>query len=315
MDKGARVHFHAESGLIIDKEGSFQINGEVSGTEALENEVIFEGDRLEPGFADVAGQWGAVISLSETNTNIINHLTLKNATIGLLLQRVDPTTSGSPKLTINNSQIYNCLAFGILGQKAQITSENLVANYCGTASVALTLGGDSHFKHATIANYFNAFNQVPLLINNYADIGDTRFVTSAAATFENCVIYGSNNISLSLERIDPEDPSVTFNATFNNCLIKLYDTTNQLEDNELYPFDENQPALATYNAKTMELLAENSGDAKPDFADPADNDLHLGEDSAEIQNAGLNLGVTVDVEGRPRDNEPDLGAYEYVPAD
>ncbi|NNK87492.1 MAG: hypothetical protein HKO90_04355, partial [Flavobacteriaceae bacterium] len=57
IDAGARVHFHANSGLLITSGGSLKVNGEPStDTEVLEGEVIFEGDRLEPGFAEVPGQ-------------------------------------------------------------------------------------------------------------------------------------------------------------------------------------------------------------------------------------------------------------------
>lgn len=319
IDKGARVHFHADSGLIIDKDGAVQVNGEVSQTDELENEVIFEGDRLEPGFADVPGQWAFVLSFSERNDNLLNHITIKNAAAGLLLQKMDPQAEGTPKMTINNTQVYNCSLFGIRAQKAEINSENLVANYCGIASVALTQGGTYTFKHATIANYYNAFNQVPLLINDYADIEDTRYLSALSATFDNCIIYGSNSIGMSLENYAFDeglaDASLTFSVAFNNCLIKLFDTSNQLEDNDLYPFDDNDAARAAYNTVTRELLAESANDPKPDYVDPQDNDLHLGEDSVEIQNAGFDAGVTTDADGNPRDGSPALGAYEFVPGE
>ena len=62
VNPGARVHFHANSGLVIGKNAVLKINGGLSTTEALENEVIFEGDRLEPEFSNVPGQWGAIIN-------------------------------------------------------------------------------------------------------------------------------------------------------------------------------------------------------------------------------------------------------------
>ena len=51
MEAGTRVHFHADSGIIVTNGGTLNINGELStDPEALENEVILEGDRLEPLF-------------------------------------------------------------------------------------------------------------------------------------------------------------------------------------------------------------------------------------------------------------------------
>ena len=54
MEAGARVHFHADSGIIVTDNASLQINGALStDQETLENEVILEGDRLEPLYENI----------------------------------------------------------------------------------------------------------------------------------------------------------------------------------------------------------------------------------------------------------------------
>ena len=165
IDAGARVHFHAESGIIVDNTGIIKINGAPSTTEEMENEVIFEGDRLEPGFADVPGQWSGIRIFSGSEENSINHLTLKNAAVGLFVVRIDENTV--PFVNITNSQFYNCSAIGVLGRHANITGNNIVANNCGMASVALTQGGRYDFTHCTFAKYFSSFEQVPLAVKDY----------------------------------------------------------------------------------------------------------------------------------------------------
>ena len=63
------------------------INGQLSeDQELMEYEVIFEGDRLEPTYADVPGQWGAIWLREGSLDNQIDHLTLKNATLGLRVE-------------------------------------------------------------------------------------------------------------------------------------------------------------------------------------------------------------------------------------
>ncbi|NNJ88386.1 MAG: hypothetical protein HKP53_03210, partial [Eudoraea sp.] len=48
IQPGARLHFHESSGILVGTGGSLKINGLLSeDPELLENEVIFEGDRLE----------------------------------------------------------------------------------------------------------------------------------------------------------------------------------------------------------------------------------------------------------------------------
>jgi hypothetical protein len=307
VDAGARVHFHADAGLIVDRTAALQINGAPSTTEELENEVIFEGDRLEPGFAEVPGQWGAILSISESTENIINHLTLKNATVGLMLRKA--TVDARPRMNIHNSQIYNCSSTGISAHHAIMNSDNLVVNNCGTASVAIELGGDYHFRHATIANYFNSFSQTSLLMNDFIRSGSDTIVAQLNATFDNCIIFNSNSYAMSLNE-EGDD----YHTAFNNCMIKLHDFSNQLENRDLYPFSGNDDTKAAYNPAT--IIVENSGDDQPRFVEPAENDFHLSDDSDAI-NKGAASAVTVDVEGKQRPNPasapvlPDLGAYEF----
>ena len=82
FDPGTKVHFHANSGLILATNASLNVNGTKSTTDKLENEVIFEGDRLEPDFSDVPGQWGTIWLTNGSTNHKINHLTIKNAASG-----------------------------------------------------------------------------------------------------------------------------------------------------------------------------------------------------------------------------------------
>ncbi|MDX1702527.1 MAG: hypothetical protein R3250_17995, partial [Melioribacteraceae bacterium] len=46
VEAGARIHFHADSGMLVTQNASLNINGELSSDQdILENEVIIEGDR------------------------------------------------------------------------------------------------------------------------------------------------------------------------------------------------------------------------------------------------------------------------------
>ena len=79
IDPGARIHFHANSGLIVTQNASMKINGALSNDlETMENEVIFESDRLEPGFADIPGQWGTILLYNDSKEIDINHTNSTN---------------------------------------------------------------------------------------------------------------------------------------------------------------------------------------------------------------------------------------------
>src|SRR5690606_28880176 len=194
VEAGARVHFHASSGILVTQTGSMKVMGEKSlDREAMENEVIFEGDRLEPGFADVPGQWGTLWISSGSIDNEFNFTTIKNSTVGILLE-------DSP-LTLRNVQIYNNANVGLLSRTGLIEGENMVINNSGQASLAIQLGGSYEFRHCTFANYWtNSFRTFPAVsLDNSLETTEQIFVADLVqANFINCIIYGNESREFSL---------------------------------------------------------------------------------------------------------------------
>lgn len=304
VDPGARIHFHADSGLMVRPGATLKVNGQLSADdEVLENEVIFEGDRLEPGFAEVAGQWGGVLIMSDTD-NTITNLTLKNATIGLYVKAPEGDNTTSPKVNVQRTQIYNARNFGILSIYGNITAQNLAVNNCGEASVAILQGGQHSFTHCTIANYFNAFNQFPLIMNDFRETQSEVLVSNLNAQFTNCIIFGSGNYGLTLRSIGQEESVGTdFNFEFRNCLIKFTDFSNQFAGLALYNFTgPNYP---------NSLIARTSSVNRVEFNNPNRNNLRLKNNSAAID-LGIDAGVPQDIRNVVRTGNPDAGAYEYT---
>ncbi len=296
MESGARVHFHADSGIIVTEGGTLNINGELStDQDALENEVILEGDRLEPLFEDVPGQWGTIWLFNGSENNTVNYATIKNATIGILSEFGQNDTND--KLTITNSQIYNSSAFGLLGRATSITAENVVINNSGQSSFAGTLGGKYNFTHCTIANYWNSsFRQYPsLLLNDYTvDENNTIFTNTTEAEFTNCIIYGNDNPELLLENEGND-----FDFKFTHCLIRF--NNENLEGTGNYIFSDTM----RYDGIIFNV--------DPDFEDPFENLMRIGEDSGANSLALPLIPAGTDILNTNRDvTNPDAGAYESV---
>jgi len=302
VDAGARVHFHANSGLLVLENASLQINGSLSTDEELmENEVIFESDRLEPNFSEVPGQWGAIWLFENSVNNVINYATIKNGTVGILAD--GNADAAVDKLTITNSKIYNFSNYGILGRNTSINAENLVVNTAGQSSVALTFGGTYNFTHSTIANYWNnSFRQFPaLLINNFMeDVDGTIFITDLTqCNFNNSIIYGNDNPELIIDEV--VDAAVNFNFKFLNCLIRFEDGPNS-------------PDSVNYNFNDLAHYQNLIRNQDPDFRAPLENDLIIGNDSnANAQgDPTFALQVPQDILGVNRTNSADLGAYQHI---
>ncbi len=285
FEAGARVHFHDNSGLYLSNKASFQVNGNISTTKNLENEVIFEGDRLEPEYSDVPGQWNSVIFADGSTNHSINHLTLKNAKIGLDIRNQDATT-----FQIKNTQIYDCSNYGILAQNARISGENIVINYAGLAALSCVYGGDYKFTHCTFNNTWSGGQQFAVNLSNKLDGATPETNPLTQATFNNCIIYGSNSNEFNLDK----NVNTAFVYQLNNCLLKFGSTSNPD-----YQFGTD---TAHYNAI---ILNEN-----PKFFNINLNKLNIDNTSAAFAKGSQAYTVLLDIVGNTRTSPPDLGAYQ-----
>ena len=263
----------------------------------LENEVIFEGDRLEPRFSETPGQWGLIYLAEGSTNNVFEHATIKNATVGLFVDRQDPTT-----VQIKNTQIYNASNYGIIARKGKINGENIVINKCGQSSLACILGGSYDFTHCTFANYWSGSRQSPAvyLDNTYTQNNEIIISALTKANFTNCIIYGPNNIELGLRK----DNDAAFNYNINHCLIKFFDSSGQLNSNPLYtPFLNN----------STNLIANNTNSRDPKFKNVSKNQLNILIGSSVIGKGIFVPTVPKDILDINRPATPDFGAYQFVP--
>ncbi|RED45462.1 hypothetical protein DFQ10_102335 [Winogradskyella eximia] len=298
MEAGTRVHFHADSGIIVTDGGSLNINGTLSpDQETLANEVIIEGDRLEPLYSDIPGQWGTIWLFNGSENNTINYATIKNGTIGIVAD--GNQDAPNDKLTITNSKIFNFSSFGIRGTATSINAKNLVINNCGQSSFAGTYGGKYNFTHCTIANYWDSsFRQFPaLLINDFiVDENNTIFTNDLTeANFNNCIIYGNDNPEFLLE-----NEGSVFNYKFNNCLLRF--NNSSLSGTGNYDFDD----TTFYN--------NNVFNEDPKFKSPFENLMRIGDDSG-AKGIGNTFGVAEaprDILGFLRSSSIDAGAYNFI---
>ncbi|WP_430966266.1 hypothetical protein [Spongiimicrobium sp. 2-473A-2-J] len=294
MAAGTRVHFHQDSGILVRSGASLKVNGALStDPELLENEVIFEGDRLEPSFSDVPGQWGTVWLRPGSLDHEVVHLTIKNATVGILAEG-DGVLS-APTLSIRNTQIYNSASVNLWGRTAWINGENLVLGSAGNISLYGNEGGRYHFAHTTIGNYWvNSFRNGPAL-----QLDNTMGTDLVGATFTSCIIDGNTSREILLA----QDVGGSFVFNFTRCLLKFQDSGGQFANDPLYDFGNN--ALYT------DLFL--NGDT--DFREPRSNDFRLAESSSALDNAepATALQVPLDILGVDRTVLPDIGAYERIP--
>ena len=190
IDPGCTIYFHKNAGLFI--KGSLVVKG-TSG-----DPVVFKGDRLESGYANLPDQWNGITLLSGSHNNLIDHSIIKNANIGLQVGNIEK--EGYASVTLANTRIENMSWSGIWAMKSKILAYNCVIANIGYYNTALLLGGDYQFYHTTFANYNNDNtrpfrNTETLTLSNYlvnSNNGAKYVGDLTQAVFGNCIISGLN---------------------------------------------------------------------------------------------------------------------------
>ena len=167
-------------GIIVANNASISINGELSNNpEKMEGEVIFQGDRLESEYDNIPGQWGTVWLTFGSKNHIINNLTIKNASIGILVD--GGGNSANESLILRNTQIHNSSYINLWAKNAFIRSENSVFGNAGQYSFLANLGGNYSFTHCTFANFWDySYRSAPtVLVSDFILLNDNSVLTEA----------------------------------------------------------------------------------------------------------------------------------------
>lgn len=292
---GARVHFHANSGLIVGHEASLKILG------CEDDPVIIQGDRLEDFFKEVPGQWGQIVFTQTSQENEVRNAIIKNGSIGLSVGfTFNPDETHKPDVVIENTQILNMSYIGLIGIDGRIEATNTVVANCGDHTVAMVLGGEYQFTHCTFANYWseNPRSKAVLLMTNFSEDEDRNvFKRDLNARFENSIIHGNLDSEMELEEVSGAE----FNYVFDHMILKL--DTEDISNEAQYINILKNPETPTVDGQPA---------SNPIFNSVSDADYSLFEQSQAV-NKGKDAGVMNDLKGNPRDAKPDLGAFEFVP--
>ena len=288
INPGVQVHLHNGSGIWVYEDGNINVNG----TQA--DPVVFQGTRLEYSWQDVPGQWDRIwINGNSTPTdNVFNYAIIKNSFIGIQAES-DPFNASPQvsmnRLRLNNCEIYNSSAVGILATNYKITDTNSVISNSGQYNLLARGDGDYQFNHTTFANYWDEGNRTTpsiYLENIFVNTNNVGIISNlTAANFYNCIIHGDKDIEFEVNEVS----GGTINFSLDYCILK---TTNSI-------------AAPNYT----NILLNPAGAL---FVDPSNNDYHL-QNGSPANGAGTPSGVSQDKDGILRSpTSPDLGAYELL---
>ncbi|MEI6569701.1 MAG: choice-of-anchor Q domain-containing protein, partial [Verrucomicrobiota bacterium] len=277
---GTRIYFHKDAWLAV----SFQSTLKIPGT--LDHPVRFQGDRMDPFYKDLPGQWGGIYLDRGSRENEMNYVVLKNGIFGISADSLG--APGTPMLTLSNSVIQNMTSDGIYAYGSSIKSWNCVIGDCGGSSVDVEYGGSYDFSQLTIGNYWSTSvrHQPALYLSNYTygPAGAKVSNTLSKASFGNVIVYGSSDDEIVLDSV----AGAAFTCTFDHALLKTKLKTS-------------------YTARYINCITNKD----PRYVNVIKFDYRIDSISPAI-NQGAATPYPTDILGNTRDVQPDLGAYEYV---
>jgi hypothetical protein len=289
IDKGTQVHLHNRSSLVFYPESTLKIQG------TLEEPVFIQGDRLEPGYRNLPGQWGYIWLMATSRNHEIEYAVIKNGTYGIIMDSIGSHTE--PTLIIRNTIIKNMEQTGLELNGAWVDAANMVVANCGTHAILARWGGNYSFRHITVANYYNlpgSIRQTPsVVINNYYKdtLGVAQIRPIIKAYFANSIIYGSMQDEIMIDFF-PDNKSANF--SFDHSLLRT--------------------TLGNQFASKFENCILNQN---PMFKDTGTGDLRLAKESPAIGKGSNAVAAEYpfDMLGNSRNERVDIGAFQFYEED
>ncbi|WNJ18195.1 right-handed parallel beta-helix repeat-containing protein [Pontibacter sp. G13] len=312
VEPGTQLHFTPYKFGIEDTSGqqvfgffsSLFVDGTLVAEGTPSMPIKFQGTRFDTLYQELPAQWRGLFFHPTSRDSKLEHCVIQNAQFGV---KVDSSSVNlNPKLIIRNTEIKNMGVYGFFAvnvsenvspDRPTVLMENSIINTCKDRTVAISGGGSYEFNNCTFANFnlgdIRFSRRTPQIIasNWYTFDGANFFVYPSYVSFNNCVIWGSEDNEIIQDTLIgyPFDELV-----FDHCIVKLD------EDNE--PFI--RPHLV--NCRVNE---------DPKFWNYFVRDYRPADSTSPVINAGKDIpGIELDFRGLAefsRTDTLDIGAFEY----
>ena len=255
IQAGAGIYMHDSAVIIVDSSATLNISG------TYNNQVTIQGDRLEPAYKNLPGQWGEIL-LYKTINSKISWAVIQDGTIGI------EADSSINTINMDHTIIKGMSEIGLYALGAFLSANNCLVADCQYNCVNLYIGGTYTFNQCTFADYWGVTNSngqrtSPLLaINNYYTSvgGNTIYRPINKAFFGNCIIYGALNEEVHLDSASKND---IMNYYFENCVMQTKLSYSPNHYTNIYTADPQftSPSIDNYevSASSPAKGAANSG--------------------------------------------------------
>jgi hypothetical protein len=279
INAGTRIHLHADAPILVN--GSLLCNG------TKKDSITFQGDRLDTDYKDLPGSWPGIYFNTSSKNNLLTYTIVKNAYQGLVTLGL---STAFPKLDLQATTVTNIYETGIAGVTSSIRAVNCLITNCGN-NILLTKGGNYAFTHCTVVSYPTSYipHKKPVIAINNWDSTKQLESFDLNTSLTNCVFWGENG------NVDDE---IVVSKKGNN-------TFQVLLEHNLYKVKSNLQNVNVLNNMLNQPPLFDSIDISRGYFD-----YHFTQKLSPAINKGKLAGVVFDLDGKLRDNKPDIGCYE-----
>jgi len=274
IDPGAQLFLDNGAGLFV--KGSLKMLG------TREERITVRNTRFDIRYQQAPGQWDAIYFLEGSKANEINYTDISNGTIGLRVGT--PDDDSEYDVVVSNSTIGHMSRSGILAFTSDVQAVNTLIYNCGQYVVGNFAGGNYQYDHCTLVNTPNFFFREGASVQ-FSDViilaNDEPIVEDLNLKIRNTIIWGSEEEELLIS----ESGQAVVDKDFVSGILKS-------------------------KGGFLDFFASQEANF-PGFTNPFLFDYSL-DTLSPAKDKGTDIGVFIDLNGTPRDVNPDIGAYERI---
>lgn len=295
---GTTLYFHSGAGL--------DVYGRLVAKGTAEKNIVFRGDRTDRMFDYlpydmVSGQWNGIRFHTSSYENEMDYTDTHSTFNGIVC---DSSDVSKLKLRLYNSTVHNCQGYGLKSVNSVVDVRNSQLTNA-LKDCAAFYGGGALLLNCTIAQFypFDSNYGAALRFTNGEDDGEKHNYPLHQMDCINSIVTGyADDVVMGVV----QDSTVAYNYKFINCILR----TDTVSDNE------NIQNVIWENADSVRIDTVSGGEKNFKLIDANRQhyDFHLSGTSRAIGAATKEDGylMPLDRDGRRRDDNPDMGCYEYV---
>ena len=287
ITEGATLRIGPGMHLFFSVAAQLHVKGRLLVEGTQEAPVVFTSVRQDGNYRHTPGQWKGLIFNTHNEESVLHHARISNAEIGVRLGHPD-RTEGVP-IRIGYSILRHMSQGAILAYGGRTFVHNTLIYNAKNFLVAHRGGGHHRYLHCTLSNYPSSFVEVGASMQ-ITDVLPTspQTIRSLELYVQNTILWGALEEELRLS-LRGEQLLHIEHSLFRSASGEQLDVGNNLWKNSY-----NYPKFVNAEEYIYSLQKDS----------PARNAAKIFPDTEHQQ----------DLEGKARDMQPDIGAYEWLPS-